>query len=55
MKNKEQKNLEIERDCLFDEIGQITKVLSQKQIDELNCKILALIDIEISLEKYCNQ
>jgi len=55
MKNKEYKNLEIERDCLFDEIASITKVLPQKQKDELNCKILALIDTEISLEKYCNQ
>lgn len=53
--NKEYKHLETERDCLFDEIAQITKVLPQKQIDELNCKILALIDTEIDLEKHCNQ
>lgn len=49
------KNLETERDCLFNEIGEIIKSLSQEQKDNLNCKILALIDTEISLEKYCNQ
>lgn len=51
----EYNNLEVERDNLFDEIGQIIKVLPQKEIDELNCKILALINTEIELEKYCNQ
>ena len=55
METKEYKNLEVERDCLFDEIASITKVLPQEQIDNLNCKILALIDIEIELEKHCNQ
>jgi len=49
------KHLEEERDCLFDGIRDIIKELSQEQIDDLNCKILALIDTEIELEKHCNQ
>lgn len=53
--DREYKDLETERDCLFDEIDEIIKVLPEKQIDELNCKILALIDTEIGLEEYCNQ
>jgi len=48
------KNLETERDCLFDEIGETIKDLTQKTKDELNVKILALIDVEIELEKFCN-
>jgi len=55
MENKEYKNLEVERDCLFDEIGGIINNLPQEKKDALNCKILALIDTEIALEKHCNQ
>jgi len=52
--DSEYKNLEIERDSLFNEIADIIKDLNQNKKDELNCKILTLINIEIELEKHCN-
>ena len=55
MDNRTYKELETERDDLYDEIGEIIKDLPKDKIDELNSKLLFLIDVEIELEKFCNQ
>ena len=52
---EEYKELEEQRDLLFNEISEIIKNLPQDKKDIFNCKILALIDTEIEMEKYCNQ